>query len=219
LHDDIKYAKLEPTEFESLRLTPGDILMIRSNGSVSLLGKAALIGEKEADFAYAGYLIRLRPNKSKVVPAFLNVVFSSFGVRLQIELPARSTSGVNNINSDEVKSLYIPLPNFAEQHEIVRRVDALFALADKIEARATSAAARVEKITQAILAKAFRGELVPTEAELARQEGRDYEPASSSWSASAPSGRQHRRSPNFLTVKRANMFLALSKIDRRRASW
>jgi len=35
-----------------------------------------------------------------------------------------------------------------------------------------------KSITQAILAKAFRGELVPTEAELARQEGRDYEPAS-----------------------------------------
>jgi len=33
-------------------------------------------------------------------------------------------------------------------------------------------------LTQALLAKAFRGELVPTEAELARQEGRDYEPAS-----------------------------------------
>ncbi|HJX66975.1 MAG TPA: hypothetical protein VJ860_23835 [Polyangia bacterium] len=40
------------------------------------------------------------------------------------------------------------------------------------------ATARADKITQAILAKAFRGELVPTEAELARQEGRDYEPAS-----------------------------------------
>jgi type I restriction enzyme, S subunit len=38
--------------------------------------------------------------------------------------------------------------------------------------------ARTEKLTQSILAKAFRGELVPTEAELARQEGRDYEPAS-----------------------------------------
>ena len=38
--------------------------------------------------------------------------------------------------------------------------------------------ARAEKLTQAILAKAFRGELVPTEAELARQEGRTYEPAS-----------------------------------------
>lgn len=30
---------------------------------------------------------------------------------------------------------------------------------------------------EAVLAKAFRGELVPTEAELARREGRDYEPA------------------------------------------
>jgi len=72
----------------------------------------------------------------------------------------------------------VALPPLAEQHEIVRRVDALFALADKIEARVTAATARVEKITQAILAKAFRGELVPTEAELARVEGRDYEPAS-----------------------------------------
>ena len=53
----------------------------------------------------------------------------------------------------------------------------LFTLVDKIEARVKSATVRVEKSTQAILAKAFRGELVPTEAELARQEGRDYEPA------------------------------------------
>ena len=72
----------------------------------------------------------------------------------------------------------VPLPPITEQHEIVRRVEALFALADKIEARVQSATARVERITQAILSKAFRGELVPTEAELARQESRAYEPAS-----------------------------------------
>jgi type I restriction enzyme, S subunit len=40
------------------------------------------------------------------------------------------------------------------------------------------AAGRAERLTQAALAKAFRGELVPTEAELARREGRGYEPAS-----------------------------------------
>jgi len=44
--------------------------------------------------------------------------------------------------------------------------------------RVAAAMARADKLTQAILAKAFRGELVPTEAELARREGRDYEPAS-----------------------------------------
>ena len=39
------------------------------------------------------------------------------------------------------------------------------------------AKSRVEKVTQSVLAKAFRGELVPTEAELAETEGRDYETA------------------------------------------
>ncbi len=82
------------------------------------------------------------------------------------------------LNLEQVKSVTVMLPPAQEQHEIVRRVEALFALADKIELRVQSATARVEKIAQAILAKAFRGELVPTEAELARQEGRSYEPAS-----------------------------------------
>ena len=56
-------------------------------------------------------------------------------------------------------------------------MEALFRLADAIEARVAAGAHRAEKLTQAILAKAFRGELVPTEAELARREGRDFEPA------------------------------------------
>lgn len=68
-----------------------------------------------------------------------------------------------------------PLP---EQQEIVRRVEELFAWADAVERRVEGATARVEKLTQSVLAKAFRGELVPTEAELARREGREYEPAS-----------------------------------------
>ena len=48
-----------------------------------------------------------------------------------------------------------------EQHEIVRRVEALFKIADSIEKRYEKAKAHVKKLTQSILAKAFRGELVP----------------------------------------------------------
>ena len=43
---------------------------------------------------------------------------------------------------------------------------------------AVAATARADRLTQAILAKAFRGELVLTEAELVRREGREYETAS-----------------------------------------
>jgi len=73
--------------------------------------------------------------------------------------------------------LPMPLPPLEEQAEIVRQVDRLFALADTIEARVKAATARADKLPQAILSKAFSGELVPTEAELARIEGRLYETA------------------------------------------
>lgn len=89
-----------------------------------------------------------------------------------------STHGTRRLESETLKCWPIPIPPFEEQSEIVRQVQILFNLADNIEKRVAAATARAEKLTQAILAKAFRGEFVPTEAELARREGRDYEPAS-----------------------------------------
>jgi type I restriction enzyme, S subunit len=86
--------------------------------------------------------------------------------------------GRPHLSFDQLKATAVALPSLEEQQEIVRRIEALFKLADLIEKRVEAAAKRADKLSQAILAKAFRGELVPTEAELARHEGRDYEPAS-----------------------------------------
>jgi len=58
-----------------------------------------------------------------------------------------------------IKSLPLILPPLEEQHEIVRRVEQLFAYADTIEKQVNSALTRVNSLTQSILAKAFRGEL------------------------------------------------------------
>ncbi len=60
-----------------------------------------------------------------------------------------------------LRSLLIDVPPLKEQIKIVRRVEELFAYADRIEARYHAARAQVDKLTPAILAKAFRGELVP----------------------------------------------------------
>jgi len=89
------------------------------------------------------------------------------------------TKGVayTGINIEDLRMLPVALPSIAEQKEIVRRVGALFALADRIEARFAKANVQVDKLAASLLAKAFRGELVPTEAELARREARDYEGA------------------------------------------
>ena len=58
-----------------------------------------------------------------------------------------------------IKTLPLILPPLPEQHEIVRRVEQLFTYADTIEKQVNNALARVNKLTQSILAKAFRGEL------------------------------------------------------------
>jgi type I restriction enzyme S subunit len=65
------------------------------------------------------------------------------------------------LNLGILRKLPIALPPVDEQKEIVRLVDQYFAFADTIEAQVKKAQARVDNLTQSILAKAFRGELVP----------------------------------------------------------
>lgn len=86
-------------------------------------------------------------------------------------------SDMPRINVEHARTIPVPVPPLAEQREIVRRVGELFALADRIESRLADARRMADQLTQAVLARAFRGELVPTEAELARRENRTYEPA------------------------------------------
>jgi restriction endonuclease S subunit len=117
----------------------------------------------------------LKGKDPKLANLFASLTVSICGVTV-----ARGRGAGNSqpaLNKERVERIGFPLAPLPEMQEIVRRFEALFRLADAIEKRTALAQQRVEKLTQAILAKAFRGELVPTEAELARQQGRDYEPA------------------------------------------
>jgi type I restriction enzyme S subunit len=102
---------------------------------------------------------------------------NSIGQEFFFEAGAQ-TVNLASVSMTKVKSLPVPIPPIAEQREIVHRVSRLLAFADAIEGRVASAVARAERLTQSILRKAVKGELVLTEAELARKEGRAYEPAS-----------------------------------------
>jgi type I restriction enzyme S subunit len=72
-----------------------------------------------------------------------------------------SNQGVPTLGKSFMERLPVRLPPIEEQQEIVRRVETLFAYADRLEARYTAARAQVARLTPALLAKAFRGELVP----------------------------------------------------------
>jgi type I restriction enzyme S subunit len=73
--------------------------------------------------------------------------------------PWVSGSAQPKLNQKNMNQIPISVPPKQEQTEIVRRVEQLFTYADQIEQRVKDAQARVNHLTQSILAKAFRGEL------------------------------------------------------------
>jgi type I restriction enzyme S subunit len=83
----------------------------------------------------------------------------------------------NAITGGQLKEFAIPLPPLPEQHRIVTKVEELFTQLDAGVGALTKAKAQLKRYRQSVLKSACEGRLVPTEAELARAEGRDYEPA------------------------------------------
>ena len=66
-----------------------------------------------------------------------------------------------HLRNDQFLDIPISLPSVNEQTEIVHRVEALFAFADRLEIRLQAAQTATDRLTPSLLAKAFRGELVP----------------------------------------------------------
>jgi len=167
---DLKYAQFDDDEIETYRLRRGDVLTIRSNGSISLVGKCAIVSESEERFLYAGYLIRLRPNKRLLASEYLTAILSSHLLRTQIEQRAKSTSGVNNINSGELQDLIVPACGIYEQVEIVEKLGSALSEIDATEAEIDAQLLRSESLRQSILKRAFSGQLIAQDS--------DDEPAS-----------------------------------------
>jgi type I restriction enzyme S subunit len=176
--DELKYAIFNDKEASTLALLEGDILTIRSNGSVDLVGKCALITKHDIDYLYAGYLIRLRPDLKKINPKFLLHCLKSHDLRVQIESKAKSTSGVNNINSGELESLEIPHFGLDEQYHIVEEIESRLSVCDKVEQSIAESLEKARALRQSILKKAFEGTLLSAEEIAKCKTAPDYEPAS-----------------------------------------
>ena len=157
---DLKGAHFEEDEKRTHALRNGDILVIRSNGSISIVGKCAIISKAEEQYLYAGYLIRLRSNPRALLPDYLAALLSSHLLRTQIEHKAKSTSGVNNINSGEIQSLIVPLCGLSEQEVVVERLSASLSAIEGIEAELDNQLLKAVALRQSILKKAFAGQLV-----------------------------------------------------------
>ncbi len=91
---------------------------------------------------------------------FFKHCINSFIIKDQLGLITKGVAQ-QKISVERFKSILFPVPPLAEQQEIVNRVETLFKTAEQIEQRYQKARTYIDQLTQSILAKAFRGELVP----------------------------------------------------------
>jgi type I restriction enzyme, S subunit len=137
------------------QLHPGDVAVVRSGAP----GQCCVIPQ-EIKEANCSDLVIVRTKKAILLPEyaciFINSSQSQEFVRSEVVGVAQS-----HFNVGSMKITPLDLPPLPEQHEIVRRVETLFAKADRIETQYKKARQNVDRLTPALLAKAFRGELVP----------------------------------------------------------
>jgi type I restriction enzyme S subunit len=144
------------SEAERIELTikPGDV-MICEGGEP---GRCAIWdGSVKEQIIFQKAIHRARVSET-LTPEWLALNLKHDADNLTLEQLFTGTT-IKHLTGKALKKYPIRVPPITEQTEIVRQVDQLFTQADRIEQQVNNAIARVNNLTQSILAKAFRGEL------------------------------------------------------------
>lgn len=147
---------------EDLLLEDGDILFNRTN-SAELVGKTSIFkGSPDYDLVvFASYLIRIRPDRNKIIPEYLNYWMNSYQATLVKEGLKSQQVGQANINGTKLKNISFPYASdLGSQTQIIQEIESRFSVIDKLEGTVDNALLKAEQLRKSILKSAFEGKLV-----------------------------------------------------------
>jgi len=129
-----KHARITQEEIDAFKLIDRDVLFNRTNSQV-FVGRTGIFKEfSKNDFVFASYLIRLKPDESKVLPEYLTAFLNTkYGV-LDVKRRARVSINQSNVNAEELKRVEIPLIDSELQKQIKNAFDKAFVLINQSEA-------------------------------------------------------------------------------------
>jgi type I restriction enzyme S subunit len=171
--DEVKYV---PRVKDERRLMRGDVVFNNTNSPV-LIGKTCAVSTNE-ELAFSNHMTRLRPVDGIDHRFLSNQLHYLWMAGFFLH---RCVKHVNqaSVSSDTLGSTVpVVLPPVPEQHRIVSAIESYFTRLDDAVATLERVQRNLKRYRASVLKAAVEGRLVPTEAELARAEGRSYEPAS-----------------------------------------
>ncbi|OZY59786.1 hypothetical protein CJF39_09585 [Pseudomonas lundensis] len=134
---------------------PGDVLF----SMIGTVGNCCVVRKEDGEFSIKNVGL-FKNNETTILPKFLECWLKSKIMWAWLDDHLKGSSQ-KFASLGTLRALPVFLPKLEEQTEIVGRIEQLFAFADQLEAKVASAKSRIDHLTQSILAKAFRGELVP----------------------------------------------------------
>lgn len=155
------------------RLEAGDILF----SIAGTIGKTALVESRDLPANVNQALAIVRGTDLAMSPRFLLYCLQSSVTQTLASKVARG-GAMDNISLADIKTFQVPIPPKKEQDRIVAEIEKQFTRLDAAVAALNRVQANLKRYRASVLKAAVEGRLVPTEAELARREGRSYEPAS-----------------------------------------
>lgn len=138
------------------RLAGGEVLVVFVGAGT---GNVAVVPDDE-QFFLGPNIAMARPDPQQALSSYLELFFRSNGGKALL-LAATKAVAQPSLSMGAIRSTPVALPPLQEQHEIVRRIESAFTRIDRLATEAKRALELVGKLDEAILAKAFRGELVP----------------------------------------------------------
>jgi type I restriction enzyme S subunit len=116
---DKKYISGDKVALErTYCLLSGDVLLVRGNGNIRLVGKAGLVEDDMPGRVYPDLLMRVRLTR-RCLPQFLVALLNCPTGRDQVETAARTAVGTFKINNQQARQLCFALPPALEQRRIV----------------------------------------------------------------------------------------------------
>ena len=156
--DNLDTATTDGNLPSSDALKENDLLFVRSNGNVALIGRCLLVGPVREKITHSGFTIRARLSKSSLSPKFLCHFLKSDFVRQEMINGGIGTN-IKSLNQPTLSSLLVPMPNRAEQFRIVAQIECLSSSTARLAALYARKLAALEELKKSLLHQAFAGEL------------------------------------------------------------
>ncbi len=156
--DEIKTIPVTEKEAESLYLQPGDVLM-NEGGDRDKLGRGWVWDGQIKRCIHQNHVFRLRPRIPELPSRYLSYYANEFGQNYFLRA-GKQTTNLASISMSKISALPVPIAPADEMARIVALIEDGFAAIDKIATESSRASDLLDRLDQATLAKAFRGELV-----------------------------------------------------------